>query len=116
MRVGVEGRLEGEVVMSLQIRSLAAALILVLLAGGTAQALPLSGPALSAGGEGGFLEAAWSWVVSLFPSSGVQGKFSKGFIGSEAGGMMDPNGSTIEAAKCGGTSEEGGMMDPNGLR
>lgn len=102
--------------MSLQIRPLAAALILVLLAGGAAQALPLSGPPLAARGDGGFLDAAWGWVVSLFNLSGEQVRFSKGFSSSDAGGMMDPNGSTIEAAKWGsGTSEEGGMMDPNGL-
>ena len=101
--------------MSPQIRSLAAALVLVLLTGGAAQALPLSGTPFSARGEGGFLDAAWDWVASLLP--GVQSKLSNDFSGSEAGGMMDPNGSTTEARQLdSGTSEEGGMMDPNGLR
>jgi hypothetical protein len=103
--------------MSLHIRSLAAALIFVLLAGGAAHARPLSGPPLSA--RGGFLDAAWSWVVSLFPLPLPAGRstLSKGFSGSEAEGMMDPNGSTTEAARHKSeTSEEGGMMDPNGLR
>jgi hypothetical protein len=103
--------------MSLQIRSLAAALIFVFLAGGAAQALPLPGPPLSAKGQGGVLDAALGWAVSIFSPLGGVSKLSGGFSRSEEGGMMDPNGSTLEAAKCGpGTSEEGGMMDPNGLR
>jgi hypothetical protein len=101
--------------MSLHIRSLAAALIFVLLAGGAAHARPLSGPPLSA--RGGFLDAAWNWVASLFHPSGTLSKSSRVRSDGEAGGMMDPNGSTFEAGIAPNSSTDaGGMMDPNGAR
>lgn len=105
--------------MSLQIRSLAAAFVLVIFAAGAAQALPLSGPARPAEEGLGLLDAVWEWVVSVVRPSVVQSKSSLDPVSSEAGGMMDPNGSTVEAGSMvdpSTSADAGGMMDPNGLR
>lgn len=90
--------------MSSKLRSTTAALALAaLFTTSAAQALPLSfqGPR----GEG-LLEVAWGWLSSLFPS--------------KAGGMMDPNGVTVESggptSPNGSSLDAGGMMDPNGVR
>ena len=102
--------------MSFQIRLLAAALVLVTLAGGAAQALPLPGPSRPAAEKAGFLDAAWEWVVSFVVNpSPIQSKSRFDPGGSREGGLLDPDSTTLDAVRWGNT-EEGGMMDPDGLR
>jgi hypothetical protein len=99
--------------MSLHIRLLATALVLVVFAGGAAQALPLPGPSRPAGEPAGFLDAAWEWVVSFFNPSALQSKSGVG--GSLDGELLDPESSTLDGLRrC--DTEEGGMMDPDGHR
>jgi hypothetical protein len=101
--------------MSLHIRLLATALVLVVFAGGAAQALPLPGPPRPAGEPAGFLDTAWGWVVSLFNPSALQSKSGVGVGGSLEGGLLDPESSTLNGLRrC--DTEEGGMMDPDGHR
>lgn len=100
--------------MSSKLRSTAAALVLVLVTTTAAQALPLSFEARD--GES-LLTTAWEWLTSFFlPNEGRILEPSH----DKAGGMMDPNGFTLEAGGMmdpDGTSlEAGGMMDPNGAR
>lgn len=101
--------------MSLHIRLLATALVLVVFAGGAAQALPLPGPSHPAEEKAGFLDAAWEWVVSFFNPSAIRSKSGLDLGGSDAGGLLDPAGSTFEAGRR-PHGEEGGMMDPDGMR
>jgi hypothetical protein len=92
----------------------ALAFILVTLVTGTAaQALPLSEPSFR--GEESFLENAWEWLTSSFLAK-AGGMMDPN--GNKAGGMMDPNGFTVDAGGMmdpnGACLNAGGMMDPNG--
>ena len=104
--------------MSFQIRLLGTALVLVTLAAGAAQALPLPGPSRPAAEKAGFLDAAWDWTVAFFHLPAIRSRSSVGPGDSEAGGMMDPDGTVTQI---GGMNEPadtkaGGMMDPDGNR
>lgn len=109
--------------MSLNFRSTAAALALVLVTTTAAQALPLS---FEARGGGSFFATAWEWIASRFLPVGEEGGMmdpngakAGGMMdpdGNKAGGMMDSNGLTTEAAPSGFGLDAGGMMDPDGLR
>jgi hypothetical protein len=93
--------------MSLGIRSLAAVLAFVLLAGGAAQAVPLSGPSLGVREEGGLLDAVWGWVASVVRSSAALREPIPGLDGSGVRGDGPAPGSQP-------VSKAGGMMDPDG--
>lgn len=63
-------------------------LVLMLLAGAAAQAMPLGAPPQSAA-PGGLLDAAWTWITDLF--LGGDGQEPAAFW-DKAGCEMDPNG------------------------
>ena len=91
------------------IRSFAAALVLLVLAAGAAQARSFAVRPAPAG----FFDSIWEWVSSYLPVWNKEGG-TMDPDGLKAGGDMDPNG-----LKAGGTMDpdglkEGGMMDPNG--
>ncbi|MFL6193793.1 MAG: hypothetical protein ACJ75H_06450 [Thermoanaerobaculia bacterium] len=82
-------------------RSVAATLVLMLLAAGTAQARAFNTPKPQ-----GLFAAAWQWASSLL---GLPGFLEK------EGGMMDPNGAPRNGLTTSGVSDAGGTMDPDGL-
>lgn len=73
------------------IRSLALALVLLILAAGAAHARP---PAVR-DSPAGLFDTLWQWVASYVSAW------------NKSGGTMDPNGSPMR---------EGGMMDPDGAK
>lgn len=96
------------------LRSTAFALVL-LLAAGSAQALPWGGsPAVDSGSAG--VASFWQWLTSWFiPADGLEAAWDKGGIeidpnGVDAGSDMDPHGGN--AANVDG--DEGSDMDPHG--
>lgn len=98
--------------MSRKVRSLVAALALTAFIPGAAQALPWTARPIAPVATG-LLEAAWVWVTSLFspaPASIRQEKW--GFLDS---GALAENHATGGGAG-GGGSEAGMIMDPNGSR
>jgi hypothetical protein len=84
---------------------LALILVLMLLAGGAAQAMPLGAPLQSAA-PGGLFDAVWTWITDLFLG------------GEKEGCEMDPNGLDwhilTNASPVSFTNDEGVEMDPNG--
>ncbi|HEV7509914.1 MAG TPA: hypothetical protein VGS07_33890 [Thermoanaerobaculia bacterium] len=89
--------------MSRKIRCLAAALALVLLSAGAAQARSIQSPS----GSPGFLDALWQWLA---------GRYAPGLsaIWEKEGSSMDPDGRTLHLSGPPPTTDEGGSMDPNG--
>jgi len=91
--------------------AVAVALVLVLtsMAGSAAHALP-GRPAPAVPEAAGLFAPLWNWLYGLLipapaaPGSGLRSAWA------QAGGMMDPNGSTPPPP-----SDAGSQMDPNGL-
>jgi hypothetical protein len=81
--------------MSRMFRWIATALVLACLTAGTAQAWPSVSvrPALAAADAGSLLEAAWSWVASLFRPAEPSGRTPR--EQQKYGCGMDPNGRQI---------------------
>lgn len=91
--------------MSRNVRSIAFALLLVLVSASAAQALPLvEAPASS------LVNRMWSWLETLL-SPEVPGLTS---IFEQAGSSMDPNGEPQNNSWSAPTTDEGSSMDPNG--
>jgi hypothetical protein len=101
--------------MSLKLRSILVALVLVNLLASAAFALPRASrpaPAPVAG-----LSAVWDWMVGLFVPSGPATKAPSVRALSKAGSSMDPNGCKISGTFCSSsTTDAGSQMDPNGLK
>lgn len=88
--------------MSRSIRSIAFALLLVLVSASAAQALPLGETPRS-----GLFDRVLSWIETLL-SPGLTPFWEM------AGSQMDPNGDPQDNTLPPPTSEEGSQMDPNG--
>ena len=101
------------------IRSFAAALVLLVLAAGAAQARTFAVRPASAG----FFDSIWEWVSSYLPAwnkaggtmdpDGLKEGGTMDPNGLKAGGMMDPNGSHLQVPPP-PTADAGGMLDPDG--
>lgn len=88
--------------MSRNIRSIAFALLLVLVATSAAQALPLvEGPG------SGLIDRVLSWFETLLSPNVTS-------VWERAGSQMDPNGDPQDTTLPPPTSDEGSSMDPNG--
>ena len=84
-------------------------LVLALMAGSAAQALPTR-PVPAIPGPAGLLTPLWSWLAGLLtPESPATGATLRS-AWAEAGGMMDPNGVVPTPP-----GDAGGEMDPDGL-
>lgn len=81
------------------IRSVAVVLVLLVLVTGAAQARTFTVRTPS-----GFFDALWQWVSR---------HLGRTTVGEKEGGMMDPNGSPLQAPPP-PLTEEGSDMDPNG--
>lgn len=92
--------------MSRNVRSLAFALLLVLVSASAAQALPLSGAAPGSG----LLDRIMSWIGTLLSP----GAPDLTVVWERAGSQMDPNGAPPNNTPTAQTSDEGSSMDPNG--
>lgn len=88
--------------MSRNIRSIAFALLLVLVSATAAQALPLVEAPRS-----GFIDRVLNWIGTLL-SPGLTTTWER------AGSDMDPNGQPQNNPEPAPTSDEGSSMDPNG--
>lgn len=88
--------------MSRSIRSIAFALLLVLVSATAAQALPLGESPRS-----GLIDRALSWIGTLI-SPGLAP------VWEMEGSQMDPNGQPQNNTVPAPTSDEGSQMDPNG--
>lgn len=88
--------------MSRNIRSIAFALLLVLVSTSAAQALPLGESPRS-----GLIDRVLSWIATLL-SPGLTP------VWEMAGSQMDPNGDPQNNTLPPPTSDEGSQMDPNG--
>jgi hypothetical protein len=101
--------------MSLKLRSILVALVLVNLLASAAFALPRASrpaPAPVAG-----LSAVWDWMVGLFVPSGPATKAPSVRALSKAGSSMDPNGAqNLGAVYPVSTTNAGSQMDPNGSK
>jgi hypothetical protein len=101
--------------MSLKLRSILVALVLVNLLASAAFALPRAGrpaPAPAAG-----LSAVWDWMVGLFVPSGPATKAPGAGVTTKAGSQMDPNGSqNFGTISSNSTTDAGSQMDPDGLK
>jgi hypothetical protein len=85
------------------IRSVALALVLLILASGAVHARPLAvHPA-----PVGFLEALWQWAAPYLT-------YLAPLSTSDSGGMMDPNGDRHNLLAPLPTSDAGSEMDPDG--
>ena len=101
------------------IRSLVLALVLLLLASATVQALPLR-----ARPPAGPLDHLWTWVSSVLGSwskeggmmdpDGLEAGSTMDPNGQKAGVEIDPNGLQRQAPPPGSTSDSGSSMDPDG--
>lgn len=88
--------------MPRNIRSIAFALLLVLVSVSAAQALPLvEGP------RSGLIDRVLNWMGTLLSSDVTS-------VWDRAGSDMDPNGSPQDGTLPPPTSDEGSQMDPNG--
>jgi hypothetical protein len=101
--------------MSLKLRSILVALVLVNLLASAAFALPRASrpaPAPVAG-----FSAVWDWMVGLFVPSGPATKApSVGSVAKE-GSSMDPNGhQNFSTISSGSTTLGGGNMGKNGIK
>jgi hypothetical protein len=100
--------------MARTLRSTAFALVL-LLAAGSAQALPWGGaPALDSG-SAGLVETVWHWLTSwLAPADGLGASWQEQGIeidpngGDQAGSDLDPHGGNSV------DGDEGSCLDPHG--
>jgi hypothetical protein len=75
--------------MSRNMRSLAVAVVLAVLATGSVSALPFD--ATRAEGRADFLSLIWEWLASLIEPEGSGAVQDEGFLEKE-GSQMDPNG------------------------
>lgn len=90
--------------MSRNVRTIAFALLLVLVSASAAQALPLSeGPGI------GLVDRMWNWIEKLF-SPGLTP------VWEMEGSSMDPNGEPQGNSWPAPATDEGSSMDPNGGR
>jgi hypothetical protein len=101
--------------MARTLRSTAFALVL-LLAAGSAQALPLGGAPVLDSNSAGVVETVWQWLTSWFaPADGLAASWQEQGIeidpngGDGAGSDLDPHGGTS-----GVDGDEGSCLDPHG--
>lgn len=91
--------------MSRNIRSIAFALLLVLVSASAAQALPLDKTPGS-----GLIDRVLSWIGTLLSPA----KPDLTTVWERAGSSMDPNGQPQSNTSPAPTSDAGSQMDPNG--
>lgn len=92
--------------MSRNVRSIAIALLLVLISASAAQALPPGGAAPGSG----LVDRVLSWIETLLSP----GTPDLAPIWEKAGSDMDPNGVPQSNTWPAPTTDEGSQMDPNG--
>ena len=77
--------------MSRKMRSLAVLAVLIVLAAGSASALPLEAERTEEG-QTDFLSLVWGWLASLLEPGGAQTDPNQGQPWDKEGSQMDPNG------------------------